>query len=106
MYLYLDGQCMAHARQDEQSARTPWEDRSGVFAGKCDAFIEGFRIVPEGQTWTREDGAAFSGLMIAPAADPKELLAAQTEADGETIAALDAMVVELTYQYVLLEYGA
>lgn len=105
MLYYLDDQRMAHVRQNEAGTLAPWGDTAGFFAGKCQAFVEGYRVVPDGQTWTREDGAAFSGLMIAPAADPNLLFAGQAEADGETIAELDAAVVELTYQYILLEYG-
>ena len=40
-----------------------------VFDGKCAAYIEGYRYVPEGEVWTRSDGAEFHGLMIAPAKD-------------------------------------
>lgn len=105
MFYYLDGQGMAHARQNEAGTLLPWEDAAGFFAGKCPAFTEGYRVVPEGQTWTREDGEVFSGQMIAPAAEPGLLLAAQAQADAETVAQLDAAVVELTYQNVLLEYG-
>ena len=36
------------------------------FDGKCDAYIEGYRFVPEGEIWTREDGAVFHGEMAAP----------------------------------------
>ena len=104
MIFYLDGGGMAHSRQNETGTLIPWEDAAGFFTGKCPAYVEGYRVVPDGQTWTREDGAVFSGLMIAPAADPGLLIAAQAEADAETIAVLDAAVAELTYQNVLLEY--
>lgn len=105
MVLYLDDQRRVHVRQNEAGMLAPWEDAAGFFTGKCQAFVEGYRVVPEGQTWTRVDGAVFSGLMIAPAADPGLLSAAQAQADGETIAQLDAAVVDLTYQNILLEYG-
>lgn len=36
------------------------------FDGKCDAFIEGYRFVPEGESWTRADGEVFHGEMVAP----------------------------------------
>lgn len=39
---------------------------TGFFDGRCDAFVEGYRLVPAGESWTREDGAVFSGEMIAP----------------------------------------
>jgi hypothetical protein len=106
MFYYLDDQLMAHVRQNEAGTLAPWGDTAGFFAGKCQAFVEGYRVVPEGQAWTREDGADFSGLMIAPATDPKLLSAAQAQADEATIEELDAAVVDLTYQNILLEYEA
>ena len=36
------------------------------FDGKCPEFVEGYRFVPDGQTWTRPDGAEFRGEMVAP----------------------------------------
>lgn len=44
-----------------------------VFDGKCGAFIEGYRFVPAGQSWTREDGVVFSGEMVAPFKDSQLL---------------------------------
>ena len=45
--------------------------------GKCRAYIEGYRYVPEGQIWTREDGEVFAGAMLAPAVPYDILRAAQ-----------------------------
>ena len=101
--IYLDDDYKAHAEQDSGSTRTPWEDTEGFFAGKCAAFIEGYRVVPVGSIWTREDGEQFAGLMITPAENPTVLQAAQAAYDQSTIEALDAEVVELTYQNILLE---
>lgn len=103
--IYLDENYRAHAQNNEDGTFAPWADAGGYFAGKYAAFTEGYRVVPEGQTWTREDGAAFAGLMIAPVENPASLQAAQADADRETIAQLDSAVVELAYQNVLLEYG-
>lgn len=36
------------------------------FDNKCSDLIESYRYVPAGATWTREDGVAFAGPMIAP----------------------------------------
>jgi hypothetical protein len=105
MIIYLDDQYLVHTSQNGSGTLAPWSDDAGFFAGKCAAFIEGFRVVPDGQAWTRSDGAVFHGLMISPAADPIELNAYQVMADQETIATLDAVVVDLTYQNILLELG-
>lgn len=45
------------------------EVETDFFDGKCAAYIEGYRYVPAGETWTRPDGAVFHGEMIAPAED-------------------------------------
>ena len=37
-----------------------------IFDGKCYRYIEGYRFVPEGQTWTRDDGVQFTGPMVSP----------------------------------------
>ena len=47
------------------------------FDNKCDTFIEGYRFVPKGESWTREDGEVFKGEMIAPLKDYAELDSAQ-----------------------------
>lgn len=47
------------------------------FDDKCSAFVEGYRYVPAGETWTRADGAAFAGEMISPWKDYSILAAAQ-----------------------------
>ena len=105
MMIYLDDQFRAYTGQDAETTRMPWEDTTGFFTGKCDAFIAGYRVVPEGETWIRADGMVFSGLMITPLVNPIDLLARQAVADAETIADLDTQVVDLTYQNVLLELG-
>ena len=46
------------------------------FDGKCDEWIESYRFVPAGETWTREDGEVFTN-MIAPWKDLGEAYAAQ-----------------------------
>jgi hypothetical protein len=62
------------------------------FDGKCDAFIEGYRCVPEGETWTRADGEVFRGEMIAPWKNYTGLYIAQLEYD---LADADAALNEL-----------
>ena len=52
---------------------------TNVFDGKCAAYIEGYRFVPAGQTWTRSDGAVFQGEMISPAEDYGALAKAQAQ---------------------------
>lgn len=42
------------------------ELETDFFEGRCPAFVEGFRYIPAGESWTREDGKVFHGEMIAP----------------------------------------
>lgn len=84
MKYYLDSDFRVHIDQDGN--RREWEDADGYFDNKCAAYIEGFRVVPEGATWVREDGAEFSGLMIAAAVPFAELDAAQREYERQEAA--------------------
>ena len=75
MKIYIDNDYKCHV--------LPAEDRRefdvSFFDGKCDAFIEGYRYVPEGEVWTRADGEAFRGEMIAPWKPYTELERAQMQ---------------------------
>lgn len=69
---------------------------TNIFDGKCARYIEGYRFVPEGQSWTRQDGTVFTGEMIAPAEDSRILEAAQAayeEAQAKNADALAALEV-------------
>ena len=76
IYLNADFKCSVTEKEDTvQSVET------SIFDGKCNAFIEGYRFVPAGQTWTRSDGEQFTGEMIAPFKDYSLLEAMQTVYD-------------------------
>ena len=60
------------------------------FNDKCEEFIEGYRFVPNGYTWTREDGTVFTGEMIAPWKPYEELDAAQREYERTQLADMKA----------------
>jgi len=65
------------------------------FDGKCPEFIEGYRFVPAGESWTRPDGVVFHGEMVAPWVPYPELDAAQREYEWQMIADLTAQNVSL-----------
>ena len=68
IYLNKDFQCSVTEKSDTvQSIETD------AFDGKCNAYVEGYRFIPEGQQWTREDGIVFAGEMIAPFKDYTQL---------------------------------
>lgn len=57
-----------------------------AFGDKCDEYIEGYRLVPAGDTWTREDGVEFTGAMIAPWRAWHEIDASQREYERQQLA--------------------
>ena len=87
MTIYIDNNYKCHTSNPE-GAYTAVE--TTAFDGKCDAYIEGYRFVPSGATWTRPDGVVFQGEMIAPWKDWRELDAAQRDYEQEQLAALAA----------------
>ncbi len=62
------------------------EVETNFFDGKCTAFIEGYRFIPSGENWTREDGITFTGEMISPWKDYNELDAVQREYERQLLA--------------------
>lgn len=67
VYFDKDFKCHIHCMDGCDSFETDF------FDGKCNAFVEGYRYVPEGKVWTREDGTVFSGGMLAPWRDTQLL---------------------------------
>lgn len=64
------------------------------FNGKCPEWIESYRFVPEGETWTREDGEVFTN-MAAPWKELREAYAAQTAYLAEQNAQYEAALSEI-----------
>ena len=73
MKIYIDNDYMCRTSGDD----TMREYDVSFFDGKCVAFIEGYRYVPQGETWIRADGVEFSGQMISPWRNARELEKAQ-----------------------------
>lgn len=73
---YIDNDYRCHVSNPDGTFRDVETD---AFDGKCDAYIEGCRYVPAGETWTRNDGETFTGEMIAPAVDYSLLGMAQDQ---------------------------
>ncbi len=80
--IYIDSEFKCHSNNPEGTYTALETD---FFEGKCDAFIEGYRFVQSGETWTRSDGEVFYGEMIAPWKDYAELDNAQREYEGALI---------------------
>lgn len=75
MTIYLDNEFRCHLTND--GTLRPVE--TDAFDGKCASYIEGYRFVPAGESWTRPDGVIFHGEMIAPAEDYSRLEKAQRQ---------------------------
>ncbi|MEA5051770.1 MAG: hypothetical protein VB021_09930 [Oscillospiraceae bacterium] len=90
IYIDSDFNCHTEARPNDTAAETD------AFDGKCDAYIEGYRFVPAGQTWTRADGVQFQGEMIAPRQDYAALERAQNEYEKQQYeAAVDELLLRI-----------
>lgn len=84
--IYIDSDFKCHVTDDGTMTAV----KTDFFGDKCDAFIEGYRFVPSGETWTRSDGAVFNGEMIAPWKPYDELDNAQREYERQLLAEYEA----------------
>lgn len=62
MTIYIDADCKCHTAPGESLNAV----ETDAFDGQCRQYIEGYRFVPAGQSWEREDGQVFEGEMVAP----------------------------------------
>ena len=92
MKVYIDNGFKCHTANPDGAFR---EFEVFSFNGKCDAFVEGYRYVPEGESWTRSDGVVFSGEMIAPWKDYAELDSAQREYERELLSDYESALAEI-----------
>lgn len=82
MKIYIDSDFKCHTTDDG----TMTSVETDFFDGKCNAFIEGYRFIPSGETWTRSDGHVFTGEMITAWKPYDELDAAQREYERQLLA--------------------
>lgn len=80
--IYIDSDFKCHITNDG----TMRSVETDYFDGKCDTLIEGYRFVPTGESWTRNDGAVFYGEMICPWKPYAELDVAQREYERRLLA--------------------
>lgn len=70
MTIYIDSDYKCHTSLGEGLTAV----ETDAFDGRCSRYIEGYRFVPAGESWTRGDGVVFEGEMVAPWR-PYEILA-------------------------------
>lgn len=90
--IYIDNDFKCHVTDDGTMTAV----ETDYFDGHCDVFIEGYRFVPDGESWTRSDGVVFYGEMVAPWKDYAELDNTQREYEKQLLAdAENALVILL-----------
>lgn len=70
MTIYIDNDYKCHVSPADGLTAV----ETDIFDGKCRQYIEGYRFVPAGESWTREDWQVFTGEMVTPWR-PYEILA-------------------------------
>lgn len=98
IYINTDFKCHTVAGDGMTAVETT------AFDGKCAAYIEGYRFVPVGKTWTAADGTVYSGEMITPWKPWAELDAAQRAYERAQYEALTTQNAE--YEAALSEIEA
>jgi hypothetical protein len=78
--IFIDSDFKCHLTNLDGNFR---EIETSYFDEKCDSYVEGYRFVPEGEIWEREDGEVFECEMIAPHTDFNELQVEQLEYEIE-----------------------
>ena len=58
--IFIDSDFKCHLENDG----TMTEVQTDFFDGKCKKYVEGFRFVPSGESWARDDGKVFNGEMM------------------------------------------
>lgn len=92
--IYIDSDFKCHLADDG----TMTAIETTFFDGKCEAFIEGYRFVPSGESWTRNDGVVFHGEMVSPWKDYTKLTAAQEQYEKDLA---DRAELEEAFNYLL-----
>ena len=83
MIIYIDEEFKCHVSDLHGEYRVVETD---FFNGKCEEFIEGYRFIPEGETWVNPEGKVLVGKKIIPWRPYDELDAAQFNYETEQIA--------------------
>ena len=86
MKIYIDSDYKCHA--------TPADGLTAVetdfFDGKAPGYIDGYRFIPAGHSWTGEDGTVYRGEAAFPVTDWEALDKIQRVYEREQIPALTA----------------
>ena len=98
MTIYIDNDYKCHTSPGEGLTAV----ETDFFDGKCRQYIEGYRFVPPGESWVREDEEVFTGEMVAPwrdyaiLAELQALYEEEQARQADMAAALDAIYTGVT----------
>lgn len=95
IYIDKDFRCFAELGEGMEAVET------GFFDGKAPGYIEGYRFIPAGHSWTGEDGTVYLGEAAFPVTDWEALDKIQREYEREQIPALTTQNAE--YEAALSE---
>lgn len=94
MKIFLDDEYKCHISNDG----TMHEIEIDFFDGKCAAYVEGYRFIPNGERWVQPNGVIIRGEAALPWRDYSQLAAAQSgydEADVKATAELADLIEQL-----------
>lgn len=98
MKIFIDKEFRCHV--ENSIGRTPVD--VPMFDGKCAAYIEGYKYIPAGETYTTEDGNVYIGEAMFPfkSYNALELAQEQSEMDDELVASLMDEIEELCIEII------
>ena len=94
MTIYIDNDYKCHTSPGNGLTAV----ETNAFDVKCRQYIEGYRFVPFGESWEREDGEVFTGEMVAPCRNYEilaELQAVYEEEQDKATAEMAALIEEV-----------
>ncbi len=88
--VYIDSECRCHTTNPDGTYTEIEVPKD--FDGKCTAYIEGFRVRPDGYTYTRDDGTVFgpNGTSVTPWKPYDQLAASQAQYEADLAEAASA----------------
>ena len=89
--IYIDSEFQCYVTNDGTMTAV----ETDFFDGKCDAFVEGHRYVPAGESWTDPEGKRYHGQMITAWEDFSRLDAAQRKYEREVMADMQQALAKL-----------
>lgn len=92
MRIYIDADCKCHI----ESGAGLRAVETDFFDGRCRAYVEGYRLIPQGETWTDADGRVICGRAVFPWRDYALLEEFQRQYDEILAAHGDAQIAAVS----------